>query len=426
MGVNICLDERCHGLLRGLTLCLMCMLSFSHGLAQESNLRHIPIAWFEEPDRHAPHWHVHFDPPTLTYSQRLVVGVQAILPANGKEHRPDWHILLRIADKSGRWFQNYDYFRVDLRRMPPKANPVLWQGYAFVQPGTYRLALVAYDANNEQHFVWGKMMRVDRPSVLTDIDRDLPKVEFVDLGQTRLPIPEYLPVQTQAPVRIDVVFNLTGNQQLSLTANNIDSFRPPYAEAALGGAIALLSQLAPSQGCVRVSAIDILRLKVVLDRSSTDPASNLNQIQRAIPSDRDKATIDAHTLAGRTKAREFFHQFLEKVISDNAACSPQLSKADRAIIVVSDSLIFPKGTDREPVSPPEHGNALFFHVQFSYSWFGRHNSRVTGVTAFDEVGRMLGHLHPRHFDVAEPNGLRRAVAEIVKDIETSTTVSAAR
>jgi hypothetical protein len=50
----------------------------------------------------------------------------------------------------------------------------------------------------------------------------------------------------------------------------------------------------------------------------------------------------------------------------------------------------------------------------------------TAVVTFDEVGRMLGELHPRHFDVAEPNGLGRAVAEIVKDIEASTSVSAGR
>ncbi len=426
MGVNVILDQRFHALLRGLTVCVTCMLSFSlQALTHESSLRRIPIAWFEEPDQHAPHWRVHFDRPTLTYGQRLVVGVQAIVPANGKE-RPDWHILLRIADESGRWFENNDYFRVDLRPMPPKAEPVVWHGYAFVQPGAYRLALVAYDAINERHFVWRKMMRVDRPSVLPDMDRDLPKVEFVDLSQIRPPIPEYLPVHTQAPVQIDVIFNLTGNQQLSLTPNNIDSFRPFYAEDALRGAIALLSQLAPSQGCVRVSAIDILRLKVALDRSSADPASNLNQIQQAIPSVRDNASVDAHTLMGRTKAREFFHQFLEKVISDYAACSPRLPKGNRAIIVVSDSLIFPEGTDREPVSPPEHRNALFFHVQFSYAWFTTKNSMPTAVTAFDELGHMLGQLHPRHFDVAQPNGLRRAVAEIVKDIGASTTVSAAR
>lgn len=69
----------------------------------------------------------------------------AIVPANGKERGRDWHILHRIADESGRWFENYDYSRMDLRRVPPKAEPGAWHGYAFVQPGTYRLALVAYE-----------------------------------------------------------------------------------------------------------------------------------------------------------------------------------------------------------------------------------------------------------------------------------------
>lgn len=399
------------------------MLSFSlHALAQESNLRNIPIAWFEENDHHAPHWRVHFDPPTLTYSQRLVVGVQAIVPATGEERRPDWHILLRIADESGKWFQNYDYFRVDLREVRPNAARIVWRGYAFVQPGTYRFSLVAYDAINERHFVWRKIMRVGRLSVLPDIDRNLPRIEFVDLDQFRPPVPEYVPVHTQAPVQIDVIFNLTRNEQL--TGHNLDSLRRANVEDGLRGAIALLSQLAPSQGCVRVSAIDILRLKVLLDRSSANPASNLSQLEKTIPSALDNASVDVHTLAGRTRVREFFHQFLENVISDNRACNPRVPNADRAIIVVSDSLIFPEGTDKEPVSPHEHRDALFFHVRFSYTLFYTINSFPTAVVTFDEVGHMLGQLHPRHFDVAEPNGLGRAVAEIVKDIEASTTVSA--
>lgn len=421
------IELRLHAVFRGLTLCITRVLSFSlHASAQESNLRNIPIAWFEENDHHAPHWRVHFDPATLTYSQRLVVGVQAIVPANGKDRRPDWLILLRIADENGRWLQNYDYFRVDLRHVVPNAAKVVWNGYAFVHPGTYRLSVVAYDAINERHFVWRKTMRVDRLSVLPDIDRDLPRVEFVDLSQIRPPIPEYVPVHTQAPVQIDVIFNLTRDEQLNLARKNLDSLRRPNVEDGLPGATALLSQLAPSQGCVRVSAIDILRLKVLLDRSSADSASNLNQLQQAFPSALDNASVDVHTLAGRTKAREFFHQFLEEVISDNATCSPGLPNADRAIIVVSDSLIFPEGTDKEPVSPHEQRDALFFHVRFSYTLFGTKNSFPTAVVTFDEVGHMLGQLHPRHFDVAEPKGLGRAVVEIVKEIEAATTVSASR
>jgi hypothetical protein len=395
-------------------------------VGQEASPREIPITWYEEPEQHAPHWRVHFDPPTLTYSQRLVVGVRATVSVHTKECRSDWHIHLAIADENGRWSRNYDYSHIDLRGVPPNAERLHWHGYAFVRPGTYRIALVAYDPINERHFVWRKKVQVNRLSLLPEIDRDLATVEFVDPDRIPLPIPEYIPIPTHAPVRIDVVFNLTGNEQLSLAPDKFESFRRPYAEDALRGATALLSQLAPTRGCLRVSAIDILRLKVVLDRSSADPASNLNRIQQVIPSLRDSASVDAHTLAGRTKAREFFHQFLEKVIGDHDACSEAVPSGGRVIIVLSDSLMFPKGVDREPVSPPEDRNALFFHVRLSYTLFYRKDSFPAAITTFDEVGHMLGPLHPHNFDVVEPKDLRRAIAEIVQDIEASTTVSALR
>ena len=407
-------------------LCVVFVLLYSlHSLGQEANLRDIPIPWYEEPEQHAPHWRVHFDSPTLAYCQRLVVGVRATV-SDAPERRTNWHIYLAIADENGRWSRNYGYSLPDERGVPPKAAPLHWHGYAFVRPGAYRIALVAYDAIKERHFVWRKKVQVDRPSILPDIDRDFPAVEFIDPDRFPPPIPEFIPIPTHAPVRIDVVFNLTGNEQLSLAPDTFESLRRPYAEDALRGATVLLSQLAPSEGCVRVSAIDILRLKVVLDRSSADPASNLDQIQQAISTLRDSASIDAHTLAGRTKAREFFHQFLEKVISNSEACSEAVPNVGRVIIVVSDSLMFPKGVDREPVLPPEDRNVLFFYVRLSYTLFYRKNGFPAAITAFDEVGHMLGPLHPHNFDVVEPKDLRRAVAEIVQDIEASAKVSAVR
>src|ERR1700693_2991668 len=165
----------------GFVLCVAFVLLYSlYTLAQEANLREIPNAWYEEPEQHAPHWRVHFDPPTLNFSQRLVVGGRDTEPTQAKERRPDWHIYLGIADENGRWSRNYDYSRIDLRCVPPEAKPLLWHGYAFVRPGTYRIALVVYDAINERHFVWRKKIQVDRPSVLPEIDRDFPTVEFVD------------------------------------------------------------------------------------------------------------------------------------------------------------------------------------------------------------------------------------------------------
>jgi len=411
-------------------LCFAFGLLFSlHALAQGANLREIPIAWYEEPEQHAPHWHIDYDHPTLDFSQRLVVGVRATVPADVKGRRPDWHIYLGIADGNGRWSLNYDHSHIDLRQVPPNAKPLRWHGYAFVRPGTYRIALLAYDASNERHFVWRKTMQVDQPSVLPDIDRDLPTVEFVDPDRIPLPVPEYIPIHTHAPMRVDVVFNLTGNEQLSLNPNDLDNLRHPNLENGMRGAVGVLSQLAPAQGCVRVSAIDILRLKVVLDRSPADAPSNLNRVQQAIPSLRDDAAIDIHSLMGRTKAREFFHQFVDKIVSDNAACSSEFVGAGRAIIVVSDSLVFPENSDTAPVVASQDRSALVFHIRFSSASIrvNSYNSDPIAVSySLDEVGHMLGPLHPRNFDVVAPKDLRRVVADIVQDIEESTAVSAVR
>lgn len=414
--------------LRGFVLCVAFVLLYSlHALAQESNLREIPIAWYDEPEQHAPHWHVDFDHPTLDFSQRLVVGVRASVPADVNGRRPDWHLYLGITDENGRWSLNYDHSHIDLRQVPPNAKPLVWHGYAFVRPGTYRIALVAYDAINERHFVWRKTMQVDRPSVLPDIDRDLPTVEFVDPDRIRPPIPEYIPVPTHAPVQIDVVFNLTGNEHLSLTPNDLDSLRHPNLESGMRGATGVLSQLAPAQGCVRVSAIDILRLKVVLDRSPADALSNLNRVQQAISSLRDNAAIDLHSLMGRTKAREFFHEFVDKIVSDNAACGPELVGAGRAIIIVSDSIVFPKNSDTTSVVASQSRSSLIFDIRFSSPSIrvNSYNSDPIAVRySLDEVGQMLSPLHPRNFNVVEAKDFRRAVAEIVHDIEVSTAPSA--
>jgi hypothetical protein len=276
--------------------------------------------------------------------------------------------------------------------------------------------------------VVGQTHTVDRPSVLPDIDRNLPTVEFVDHGG--MPIPEYIPIHSDAPVRIDVVFNLTGNEQLSLTPDDLDSFRHPNLESGMRGAAGVLSQLAPAHGSVRVSAIDVLRLKVVLDRSPDDAASNMNRVQQAVPGLRDDAAVDIHSLISRTKAREFFQQFVDKVISDNTGCGPEVVGSSRSIIVVSDSIVFPEGSERTPLVAPHDRSALVFHVRFkstsirvSTADSAEFPGPITATYSLDEVGRMLRPFHPRNFDVGAPRDLRRAVAEIVHDIEASTRAS---
>jgi hypothetical protein len=41
------------------------------------------------------------------------------------------------------------------------------------------------------------------------------------------------------------------------------------------------------------------------------------------------------------------------------------------------------------------------------------------VPTFDQVGRMLGSLHPRQFQVNDPNDLRTALGKLISDLERS-------
>ncbi|HLH06899.1 MAG TPA: hypothetical protein VKW78_06665 [Terriglobales bacterium] len=149
------------------------------------------------------------------------------------------------------------------------------------------------------------------------------------------------------------------------------------------------------------------------------------------------ASVDVDTLLGRHEAREFFHPFLANVINDSNGCGAGVAPPRRAVIIVSDSMVFPGGRDKEPLSLPEQSSIRFFQVRFSYTEFatpfysGRNKlgGVVAGMynsTTFDEVAHMLGELHPRHFDVTEPRELRHAAAEIIKEIELSSSISDAR
>jgi hypothetical protein len=369
----------------------------------------VPQRWFEEPEQHAKHWKVKIGPSMLTYSQRYVIGASAEFPIPKKrEVRPDFHVVVRVADEQGRWFDGYDYSHIDLSKVPANYNAVQWQTDFFARAGKYNVVLLAYDSVSGEHFLWRKMVEVDKPEVLPELDQHLPQIEFIDLRNGRAPVGEYIPIHNQRPLRIDVVLNLTGDLHMNLRPTYFGRFRQWTVETALMGAVSVLSQLNPERGCVRVSAIDILHLEETRDRAAADPEVDWREVRDTIRKNRDQSTVDVRTLKGRQQARDFFRQFLERVLSDSTGCGRNLPAQDRAVIVVSDSLTFPEGTFDQTVSPSNQNGSKFFHVKITFNG-----------QAWDQVGRMLSELHPRKFSVNNPKDFRKALAEIITDLEKS-------
>lgn len=374
----------------------------------------IPHAWFDGPERSARRWKVKIGPSILTYNQRYVIGAAAEFPIPKSEIRPDMHIVLRVADEQGRWFKGHEYSHIDLSRVPATYKAIQWRSDFFARAGAYKVVLLAYDAKSGEHYLWRKTVEVEKPDLLPELDQQLPQIEFINPRERRAPVGEYIPIQNERPLRIDVVLNLTGDLHMSLQPTFFGRFRQWTVESALMGATSVLSQLKPANGCVRVSAIDILHLEETRDRAVADPEVDWQQVRETIRKNRDQTTVDVRTLQGRQQAREFFVNFLERVIDDNSGCGEGLPALDRAVIVVSDSLMFPRGTESETVSSINQKSSKFFHVKISFNGL-----------AWDQVGGMLSQLHPRRFEVRDPKGLRKALSEIVKDLERPAASTAA-
>ena len=374
-------------------------------LAQETEAS-IPLSWFDEAPHHAKQWKVSIQ-PDLNYNQRFSIGLFASIPAPKKsDSRGSLYLIVRAADEHGKFFDGGDSTRVDLNSLATKTADIRWHTNFYVKPGAYQVVLLVFDARSNQHFLWRETIRVDRPHVLPDLDRDMPRVEFVQGRSRHAPVGEHLPIDNQRPLRIDVIMNLTGDQQMSLASGFYSRLRQFSLEGALVGAVSVMSQMQPTNGCVRISAIDIVHLQVARDRAVADTNVDWQQVRATIIKNRDTQTVDLKTLTGRQKAREFFRQYIDKVVSDDSGCGSGRTQPDRAVIVVSDALEFPKGTDKEPVAPPEQRGGRFYHVKIAFR----------GPT-FDNVGHMLDTLHPRRFTVNEPKDLRRAIAEIIHDLE---------
>lgn len=364
--------------------------------------------WFSEAENHHDHWKVEIGPPILTYSQRIAIPTSALIPLPHKnEPRPELFFVIRIADDKGHWFPGADYDYINLADVHEKAGNVNWHTAVYVRPGKYSIAVVIFDAQTKQHFVWRKSLTVEREHLLPDLDQSLPPVEFADARGVHAPLGEHLPIGNRKPLRVDVVLNLTGDLQMTVAPGRWRAFRHYSVESALMGAVSALTQLQPAVGCVRVSAVDIVHREIARDRALADPGTDWVKVRETLKKNRDESTVDVRTLEGRVKSRQFFHDMLSRVISDNSGCGPDLVATERAVVVVSDSLMFPSGSTDEPVPTPPLGNARFFHVQI----------RLNGMPVFDQVGHMLHDLHPRHFGIDDPRDLRKALAGIISDLE---------
>jgi len=372
--------------------------------AEEELPADFPVAsWLGSPDRRDFPWRVELSHPWLTFQQRhavrteVTIRVRDLLAAGLS--LTDLHFMVKVADQDGRWLPGQSYSHFEPPREISAAHRIRSFTGLLLRPGRYTIALMVYDTAHHRGNISRLAVEVTplKQDPLPDMEHDLPRLQFLERDQmvayqrmSFATVDPYalgdgdlrLPVRNAGPIVVDIVANLS----LSVTTDSPASEAPDFFYQWNGGKLLqisnVLSQIDLQAGCIRISALDVRRQRIFLDRRD---AAHLDWSQwKEQVTGMRRATIDVGTLAADKQQPAFLARFLES-LSAGPSCVQE--PAGRVLILVSDALVFPNGTRMTAVLPERMPEVRAYYLSLVPVAGGR----------WDEIHNVLKPLHPWHF-----------------------------
>ena len=362
---------------------------------------HIPARLLElidGPDRKDISNKIELEKPALMFQQQYMLRVTGTCPKKMIEPGEVRHLqgLTKVQDADGHWLEGEDY---DDFTLPPnlRGKNLYYSAAVYLRPGKYRVAVVMFEAERNKADVYHRDIVIEplKNDPFPAIDAALPPVEFPEridrhwgfwrVGDHISPIP--VPLAKHA--RLDVVLNITKRFRWDLL------YRMDVQRMLESGS--LLGRLRPADGCVRVSVIDALRLKVLLDRF---PAEKLSwaKLQDSIEKI-NQDVIDVKVLANQQKVAAFTHDYLQQLANDKQSCGAETSPVVPTVVVVSSDVVLPDGNRIEDLTPLERNLFVYLHVGYGSGWS-------------DGMGQILSSGKPQKISCTNPHDFRGAIAKI--------------
>lgn len=378
--------------------------------------------WIRGAEQQDIPWKVSVQKPILTFQQRQVVKITADIDSTvlqkNEVHR-NLLFVIKVADESGKWLPGENFVAQEMTERLDKSTQVEMESEVLLLPGKYRIATIMYDSVLHQHNVGFSRVEVSDlkndplPHLLDPVDR----VEFI--RGTDLPganafsnVRVNLPLHTNRPIEFDLLVDLSSHEPTRKdSARPSDIFRQPlarsrrvddksYADRLIQSA-SVLSDIALSGGCVRISAFDAIKRRVELEptlRESLDwPALR----EKVLGPDRE--TISINALESRKDLPKFILQQFAKLVSQ-PPCEPEGSaKPLHVIVLLSHGLSFPDGSQKVKA---EDCDCTFFYLRQSDVF-----------VAGDDLKQMMSPLSPRVLGFDDPNQFRKKLADLLHDLE---------
>jgi len=398
------------------TACLLIWLARSGSIpahaaqwSQESSidLKSIPISDWLNAGEHADiPWDLRLSDPYLRIDQRLEVSYVVRVNAKdlnriGKTH--ELFFVSRISSPDGEWLDQPNISHYVIEQELPKGVQTQFVMRVCVQPGDYFLWLVLYDRQTGKHNVARRRMRVPefRGDPLPNLYRRMPLVEFPQVDESDqngpgfLKSPLYLPVHNKHALDVELISTLSPPEQWTGRARLLRRHKDNTV-----GAIIALSQLELAAGTLSITGLDLVRRQVLFEESSVR-AVNWQGLMEALKR-AQSPELNTEALQGSKNNAAFFREFLGQRINADGS-----SRGPRILIVVTSSQLFQRGSDLAPLQIEGDCRCRVYHLRF----------RLNMADVFDEIEKILKPLHPRTFNLLTSRDLRKAIAEIVEDLE---------
>jgi hypothetical protein len=368
------------------------------------DLKSIPIAdWLDQGEHAEIPWEFRISEPYLRVDQRMEVSYTVSFRGRELNKIGNTHELFfisRVSTPDGEWLEEPSVSRPVDQQVPTR-NQTEFSLRVCLSPGEYLLWVVLYHRETGKHNLAKRRIKVSelRGDPLPDMYEGTPLVEFPEAGDSDQGFVKgrlHLPVRNKVPLQVQLLATLSPPQQWLSRPRALHTQTDVTA-----GAVAALSQLALIDGTLSIAGLDLVRQEVVYDEA------DVHGVDWPIFT---KALKEAQTPSVSAKALQQSKNngvFLKDFMTDRIVGLPHDPMALRVLIVVTSSLLFERGSDLTPLQIEGDCHCRVYHLRF----------RLNNNDVFDEIEKIIKPLHPKTFNLMNARDLRRAIAEIMADLE---------
>ena len=371
------------------------------------DLQKIPLAeWLDADDKAQIPWRMEVGKPELRFDQRYEIGYWGSIEVKDLDWPEDGvelQFISAISGSDGEWIIP-PKTGLQVFESRTKAEPrVLFGDCLFLRPGDYNLVIAVFDRHFGKHSLMQRRIRRDDFSEesLPALDNKLPVASFPESVDSFIDTPEALPpslflsVANKQPLDVELISPLNFPHEW---VERSDFIRSTNNRLAAG--MAVLSQLKLNQSSISATVVDLVNHATLFEQPNLLELE-WKRLVAAYPTFAEASKLSLKAIETRKSRAAFFRKFLQTRLE-------RPSERTRVLIILSGSVLFEGGSDLTPVFSEGNCRCRTYHLYF----------QETATVSFNDVGKILRGLRPKTFDIESAQEFRKALAEIIRDLES--------